>query len=223
MNTCTIRNHGLTYIVVLILCQLFDYATSNTLSFINLAHPMEIGQIIHFEDLISTLTFIALAACILIYLFASQSTVYRALLLTAALSTLGLVLNIAGLLFSLVTRQVNPPFLLIDAAIVYASTVLLFSVWYWILDHESQQARCSGKGITPVLIFPQNATKITGYEGWTPGFIDYLFLSFHTSSTVGPTDTLVLSKRAKITMICQVTISLIVLIVLAARSIGILR
>ncbi len=223
MNTCTIRNHGLTYIVVLILCQLFDYATSNTLSFINLAHPMEIGQIIHFEDLISTLTFIALAACILIYLFASQSTVYRALLLTAALSTLGLVLNIAGLLFSLVTRQVNPPFLLIDAAIVYASTVLLFSVWYWILDHESQQARCSGKGITPVLIFPQNATKITGYEGWTPGFIDYLFLSFHTSSTVGPTDTLVLSKRAKITMICQVTISLIVLIVLAARAIGILR
>lgn len=223
MNTCTIRNHGLTYIVVLILCQLFDYATSNTLSFINLAHPMEIGQIIHFEDIISTLTFIALAACIIVYLFASQSTVYRAVLLTAALSTLGLVLNIAGLLFSLVTRQVNPPFLLIDAAIVYASTVLLFSVWYWILDHESQQARCGGKDIPPVLIFPQNATKITGYEGWTPGFIDYLFLSFHTSSTVGPTDTLVLSKRAKITMICQVTISLIVLIVLAARAIGILR
>ncbi|MCX6701492.1 MAG: hypothetical protein NTV68_16485 [Methanomicrobiales archaeon] len=223
MKTCTIRNHGLTYIVVLILCQLFDYATSNTLSFINLAHPMEIGQIIHFEDLISTLTFIALAACVLVYLFASQSTVYRAVLLTAALSTLGLVLNIAGLLFSLVTRQVNPPFLLIDAAIVYASTVLLFSVWYWILDHESQQARCSGKDVPPVLIFPQNATKITGYEGWKPGFIDYLFLSFHTSSTVGPTDTLVLSKRAKITMICQVTISLIVLIVLAARAIGILR
>lgn len=223
MNTCTTRNHGLTYIFVLILCQLFDVATSDSLSFINLAHPVEIGQIIHFEDLISILTVIALVACILIYLFAQQSTVYRAILVTAALSTIGLVLNIAGLLFSLLTRQVNPPYLLIDAAIVYASTVLLFSVWYWILDYESQHTRCSGIDVPPVLVFPQNATKMTGYETWKPGFIDYLFLSFHTSSTVGPTDTLVLSKCAKITMICQVTISLIVLIVLAARAIGILR
>ncbi len=56
-----------------------------------------------------------------------------------------------------------------------------------------------------------------------PEFIDYPFLYFHTPSTVGPTDTLVLPKRAKITMICQVTISLIVHIVLVARAIGILR
>ncbi len=223
MNTCTLRNHGLTYIVVLIFCQLFDYATSNTLSFINLAHPMVIGQIIHFEDIISVLTYIALAACLLIYLFGQQPAVYRSIIVTAALTTFGLIMNIAGLLLSLVTRQVNPPFLLIDAAIVYASTVLLFAVWYWILDYASQEARCSGKDVPPVLVFPQNATKITGYERWKPGFIDYLFLSFHTSSTVGPTDTLVLSKPAKITMICQVTISLIVLIVLAARAIGILR
>ena len=223
MNTCNIRNSGFTYIIVLIICQLFDTATSTTLSFINLSHPLVIGQIIHFEDFISILTFLALAACVLIYLFASQPAVYRAIFVTAVLTTLGLVLNIGGLLFSLVTRQVDPPFLLIDAAIVYASTVLLFSVWYWVLDHESQQARSSGMDVPPVLVFPQNATKITGYEDWKPGFIDYLFLSFHTSSTVGPTDTLVLSKRAKVTMICQVTISLIVLIVLAARAIGILR
>ena len=147
MNTCTLRNHGLTYIVVLIFCQLFDYATSNTLSFINLAHPMVIGQIIHFEDIISVLTYIALAACLLIYLFGQQPAVYRSIIVTAALTTFGLIMNIAGLLLSLVTRQVNPPFLLIDAAIVYASTVLLFAVWYWILDYASQEARCSGKDV----------------------------------------------------------------------------
>ena len=223
MDTRTARNHGLSYIVVLIICQLLDYATSNTLSFIALTHPEEIGQIIHFEDLLSVLIFLALAACVLMYLFASQSAVYRAVLMTAALSTVGLILNIGGLLLSLVNREVEPRFLLMDAAIVYASTVLLFSVWYWLLDYDSQQARCSGMEVTPVLVFPQDASRIQGYESWKPGFIDYLFLSFHTSSTVGPTDTLVLSKRAKIAMICQVTISLIVLIVLAARAIGILR
>ncbi len=223
MNTCTVRKQGLTYIIVLIICQILDYATSTTLSFINLAHPKEIGQVIYFEDLISFLIVIALVVCVLIYLFTSQSVFYRAILITATLSTFGLVLNIGGLLVSLVNRQVDSRFLLIDAAIVYSSTILIFSVWYWILDCESQQAQYCGEVVTPVLIFPQNATKITGYECWKPGFIDYLFLSFHTSSTVGPTDTLVISKYAKITMICQVTISLIVLIVLAARAIGILR
>jgi len=79
------------------------------------------------------------------------------------------------------------------------------------------------RGDIPALIVPQNASKIQGLERWKPGFIDYLFLPFHTSSTVGPTDTLVLQKRAKIAMVCQVTISRIVLIVPAARAIGILR
>jgi hypothetical protein len=118
---------------------------------------------------------------------------------------------------------VDPVFLLIDTAIVYVSTVLLFSVWYWILDHRSRQAQWSGEVATPVLVFPQNATKIPGYENWKPGFIDYLYVSFHISSQLGPTDTLVLSDRAKVVMISQVSISLIVLIVLAARAIGILQ
>jgi hypothetical protein len=223
MASCRTRNRGLPYIIVLIVCQLFDYATSSTLSFIDLTRPGEIIQIIRFEDLIAILVTLALAASVIIYLFGSQPTLHRAIIVTAAFSTLGLVLNIGGLLRSLIDRLVDPMFLLIDAAIVYASTVLLFSVWFWILDYRSQEARCSGRDVPPVLVFPQNATAITGYEGWTPGFIDYLYLSFHSSSTLGPTDTLILSRNAKITMISQVTISLVVLIVLAARAIGILR
>jgi len=51
---------------------------------------------------------------------------------------------------------------------------------------RSQEAQSNGMAVTPVLIFPQNAKKIPGYENWKPEYIDYLFLSFHTSSTVGP-------------------------------------
>jgi len=164
-----------------------------------------------------------LVVCVLLYFFASQSTVYKAILVTTLLSLVVLILNAIGLLHSLFDQQINPIYLLIDTAFVYLSTVLLFSVCYWILDHESQEARCSKREFTPVLVFPQNATTFPGYENWTPGYIDYLFLSINISATIGPTDTLVLSKWAKCMMICQVALSLIVLIVLAASAVGILR
>jgi hypothetical protein len=223
MTSSTIRNYGLIYILVLILCLLLDYATSSTLSFIELAHTAYTLQVIHFEDIISFLTVLSLVAGLLGLFLASRSMFHWILLAATGLSTISLFLNVAGLLSTLIEHKVNPEFLLIAAAIVYISNVLVFSVWYWILDFSSQQDRTCGRSCTPVLVFPQHATSYPGYEGWTPGFIDYLFLSFHTSSTVGPTDTVVLSRTAKLAMICQVTISLIVLVVLAARAIGILR
>ncbi|MFZ0004636.1 MAG: hypothetical protein WCC86_07780 [Methanoregula sp.] len=137
--------------------------------------------------------------------------------------TFGLILNIGGLLISLVNRQVNPTFLLISAVIVYALNVLVFTVWYWILDYASQHARDSGMAYVPVLIFPHNANEIQGYENWKPGFIDYFYLSSLISSSIGPSDTVVISKRAKVMIICQVTISLVVLIVLASRAISIIQ
>ncbi len=71
-----------------------------------------------------------------------------------------------------------------------------------------------------ILVFPQNVDTYPGYDDWIPGFIDYLFLAFHTSNAVGPTEVYLLSHKAKICMICQVTISLIVLVVRATRAIG---
>lgn len=223
MASSTTRNSGLVYILVLVVCLLLDFATSSTLSFIDLSHTSSTLQVIHFEDIISFLTVLSLVAGLLGLFFVSRSIFHRILLAATVLSMLSLFLNVAGLLRTLIEHKVNPEFLLIAAAIVYISNVLVFSVWYWILDFPSQQDRSCGRTCTPVLVFPQHATSYPGYEGWTPGFVDYLFLSFHTSSTVGPTDTLVLSRAAKLAMICQVTVSLIVLVVLAARAIGILR
>ena len=223
MTPSTTRNYGLVYILVLIVCLLLDFATSSTLSFIDLSRTADMLQVIHFEDIISFLTVLSLVAGLLGLFFVSRSMFHRILLAATCFSTFSLFLNVAGLLRTLIDHKVNPEFLLIAAAIVYISNVLVFSVWYWILDFPSQQDRSCGKTCTPVLVFPQHATSYPGYEGWTPKFIDYLFLSFHTSSTVGPTDTLVLSRAAKFAMICQVTVCLIVLVVLAARAIGILR
>jgi uncharacterized membrane protein len=57
---------------------------------------------------------------------------------------------------------------------------------------------------------------------WTPHFVDYLFLAFNTSTAFSPTDTAVLSRGAKLAMMLQSLISLMIVALLAARAVNIL-
>ena len=123
--------------------------------FIDLVHTTNTVQVIHLEDIISILTVISLIAGLLGLFFASQPLFHRILLAATGLSTLSIFLNVAGLLHTLTQHEVNPEFLLIAAAIVYISNVLIFSVRYWILDFSGQQDRSCGRTCMPVLVFPQ--------------------------------------------------------------------
>jgi uncharacterized membrane protein len=57
-------------------------------------------------------------------------------------------------------------------------------------------------------------------RAWSPGFLDYLFLAFNTSTAFSPTDTAVLSRRAKVLMMVQALLSLVILAVLVSRAIN---
>ena len=57
---------------------------------------------------------------------------------------------------------------------------------------------------------------------WTPGFVDYFFLSFTNATAFSPTDTLPLSARAKLMMMAEAAISLLTLALVAARAVNIL-
>jgi hypothetical protein len=60
-----------------------------------------------------------------------------------------------------------------------------------------------------------------GWEpGWQPSFADYLYLSLTNSTAYSPTDTMPLSKRAKLTMGVQSVASLITIGLLIARAIA---
>ena len=43
---------------------------------------------------------------------------------------------------------------------------------------------------------------------WTPGFVDYFFLAFNTSTAFSPTDTPVLARWAKVLVMVQSSVSL---------------
>jgi hypothetical protein len=59
-------------------------------------------------------------------------------------------------------------------------------------------------------------------EDWTPGFVDYLFVSFTNAAAFSPTDTLPLTQRAKLLMMVQAGISIMTLAIVASRAVNIL-
>ena len=139
------------------------------------------------------------------------------------LLTLGLALDVTGLLAStLFGKHANPIYLLLEAALVHVATVLLFTAWYAAIDHHRQVASARGEATHQRFGFPQHSARYPGYEAWVPGFLDYLTFAFTTSSSLGPAEALPLAKPAKLLVTLQVSLSLVILLVLAARAIGLI-
>ena len=66
------------------------------------------------------------------------------------------------------------------------------------------------------------AATLPGYEQWQPRYTDYLYLAFTASFAFSPTDTLPLSRRAKLLMLLQAVISIVTLTGIAGSAINIL-
>lgn len=126
------------------------------------------------------------------------------------------------------THHLSPNVLLRTAVVLWLTNVLVFALWYWRLDAGGPHERDRRPGHPwGAFLFPQMTldpdTKATaGQAAWSPGFIDYLFLAFNTSTALSPTDTAALSRWAKVLMMVQSAISLTIIALLAARAVNIL-
>ena len=113
--------------------------------------------------------------------------------------------------------------LLLDALNIWATNVIVFSLWYWALDRGGPSIGPTDHEGPSEFIFPQ-MTLPPGTVGVDakPGFIDYLFLSFNTSTAFSPTDTMPLTGRMKLLMMLEAYVSLLTLALVAARAVNIL-
>jgi uncharacterized membrane protein len=137
-------------------------------------------------------------------------------MLILGVATVAVGISAVYLLQSLLRGQTQAGDLLRDAALLWASNVLVFALWYWELDGGGPAHRHHGQHD---FLFPQMTIQHKANE-WTPEFLDYLFLAFNTSTAFSPTDTMVLARRAKVLMMVQSLISLVTIAVLAARAIN---
>jgi len=135
--------------------------------------------------------------------------------------TLSLMGSLGLLIQGLPNHKDPPSMLLRSAALLWFANVLVFGLWYWKLDAGGPLGRERPEAQSSFL-FPQMTRPECMEAGWSPMFMDYLFLAFNTSTAFSPTDVPVLSRWAKAMMMVQSAISLSTLALLAARAVNIL-
>jgi uncharacterized membrane protein len=116
----------------------------------------------------------------------------------------------------------DPATLLATGAAIWATNVIGFALWYWQFDRGGPSARTRAVNGVPDFLFPQMQVPDLDPE-WEPTFVDYLYVSFTNSTAFSPTDTMPLSRWAKLTMLLQSAVSLATVALVVARAVNVLR
>ena len=150
--------------------------------------------------------------------------VTRALIFIAnGIITIAMIASLIHLIQGIPQHLETPKSLLRSAGALWIANILVFALWYWKLDGGGPTGRERARGIiNSSFLFPQMLSREGGDSSWTPHFVDYLFLAFNTSTAFSPTDTAVLSRWAKLGTMVQSLISLMIVVLLAARAVNIL-
>jgi len=106
---------------------------------------------------------------------------------------------------------------------IWLSNVITFGLWYWDLDRGGAAARARGSSRQPAFVFPEMTNAQYVAPGWYPKFIDYLHLSFTTATAFSPTDVSAIKPWAKLMMMTEEAISLLVAVLVVSRAVNILR
>lgn len=146
-----------------------------------------------------------------------------------SLVTASMISSVCLHVLAIVHKSLPPDRLLLSAIILWATNILVFAGWYWRLDaggpHKRSQrpGHSDGAFYFPQMSFSSEEKDLSSlYSNWSPQFVDYLFLSFNTSTALSPTDVPVLSRWAKVLMMVQSSVSLTIVVLLAARAVNIL-
>jgi uncharacterized membrane protein len=113
--------------------------------------------------------------------------------------------------------------LILAAINIFLTNIIIFGLWYWEMDGGGPGERQRIAKYDQDFLFPQHHNEDYKHPDWKPTFLDYLYVSSTNAMTFGPADTKPLSRRAKMLMLAQSSISLIVVALVAARAVGILN
>jgi len=215
-------------IVVVVLTALHDFLLSDVLSLPSALRGGTLSQLRALDRLVSTLELAVpvavFALMVILWLLARNAWVRRVAMLFLAWVTLRLIAKIGLILSLIVSRpQSGVGVLLRDTVVLWFVIFVLFGVWYWVIDGGGPDARRDGTARRFDFVFPQRAAALPGWANWQPGLGDYLFLGFSGSTQFGLSDTAVLSLRAKLLLMLQVTLSVAVIVFIASIATGLVK
>lgn len=111
--------------------------------------------------------------------------------------------------------------LILTAINIYLTNIVIFALLYWEMDAGGPGHRHAASDEERDFLFPQS--QIASQKSWHPTFVDYLYVSSTNATAFSPTDTMPLTRRAKLLMLVQSVVSLVVVALVAARAVNILN
>jgi len=215
-------------IIALALITLHDFLLSNFVSLPVALHRSTLVVLSSTDKVATSLEYLVpiVSFIVLLILWLTRRNVWERHVAMIYLGwvTLRMVLKIGLVIFIVSSRpQIGVGVLLKDTLVLWVVNLVLFGVWYWIIDGGGPRARRDGLTKRYDFAFPQQALPLTGWEGWHAGFWDYVFLGFSSNTQFGLGDTQVLSARAKFLLMLQITMSMAVIVFMASIAITLLR
>lgn len=137
------------------------------------------------------------------------------------------LIETALLVASLVSSSplgISGPQLLQSAATLWLANVVAFGLAFWELDCGGPVRRAmSDARRAPDFQFPQDENPGLARPGWTPHLVDYLYLATTNSIAFSPTDAMPLTRPAKALMALESAVSIVAILLVAARAVNILN
>ncbi|MFL6161081.1 MAG: hypothetical protein ACJ74U_02515 [Jatrophihabitantaceae bacterium] len=113
--------------------------------------------------------------------------------------------------------------LLASGAAIYLTNIIAFGIWYWELDRGGPFDRTAGTTPHPDFLFPQMTSPELAPPDWRPRFVDYCYVSITNVMAFSPTDTLPLSRWAKLLMAVQSAVALSTIALVLAHAVNVLK
>jgi len=110
--------------------------------------------------------------------------------------------------------------LIFAGMLVWLTNFLIFALWYWELDRGGPVRRLGSFAGYPDFLYPQMNAPDRAPRGWRPLFSDYLYVSLTNATAFSPTDTMPLSRWAKMLMLVQSMVSIVTVVLVAASLAG---
>jgi hypothetical protein len=212
----------LTVILVLLAILLLQGAISVSTTFGKLDQFLPADQLRNASSIWIAVRFALILLLIILWTLKKKRLLFMWIIITNSILTLGLLMNMTALgdvLLGISAQVIKT--LLVGVVFMIVTNILIFSIWYWIIDPPGVDENPRDDEPWDFL-FPQRSGPLPHYETWMPRYTDYLYLAFTTSFAFSPTDTLPLTRRAKLLMLLQSTISIITLTAIAGGAINIL-
>jgi uncharacterized membrane protein len=137
-------------------------------------------------------------------------------------NVLGVVVLVASLIAHSASRITGAQ-LLASGGSVWFTNAIAFGLAFWELDCGGPVARAlSTEARKPDFQFPQDENPQLARAGWYPRLWDYFYISLTNATAFSPTDAMPMTRTAKALMAAESMLSVVTVLLVAARAVNIL-